>query len=122
MKRSCIGVRSHSHTQGLPTAQNRHKTHALHAPDAMAPKLCATGAVQASGVLEGRTVRSKGLLSTRGALTASEMGRAASAPLKGVVVYSVEYTALGLAARPSSSDGVLPSPDPPCTQFTRSVR
>lgn len=47
-------------------------------------------------------------------MTASEMGRASRAPLKGVVVYSVEYTALGLAARPSSREGVLPSPDPPC--------
>jgi hypothetical protein len=51
----------------------------------------------------------KGLLSTRGAARAASMGSAASAPLKGVAVKRVAYTALGLAARASSSDGVLPS-------------
>jgi hypothetical protein len=65
------------------------------------------------------TVRSKGLLSTKGAFTAASMGSAASAPLKGVVVKRLLYTALGLAARASSSDGVLPSPDAPCMQPTQ---
>lgn len=60
------------------------------------------------------TDRLNGLLSTSGAFSAASMGSAASAPLKGVVVYNVEYTALGLAARASSRDGVLPSPEPPC--------
>lgn len=108
-KCSCIGACSGNQTQVVPTDQHKHKTQALQAPDMH--DMCRQS--QHEG-FQTRTVRSKGLLSTRGALTASEMGSAASAPLKGVVVYSVEYTALGLAARPSSREGVLPSPDPPC--------
>lgn len=64
----------------------------------------------------GLTVMSKGLLSTSGALSAASIGSAASAPLKGVVVYRLLYTALGLAARASSSEGVLPSPEVSCRQ------
>jgi hypothetical protein len=67
-------------------------------------------------LVPGLTVMSKGLLSTSGALRAASMGSAANAPLNGVVVYRLLYTALGLAARASSSDGVLPSPEVSCRQ------
>lgn len=56
----------------------------------------------------------KGLLSTSGAASAASIGSAASAPLNGVAMKRVAYTALGLAARASSSEGVVPSPEPPC--------
>ncbi len=59
-------------------------------------------------------MKSKGLSSTSGAFRAASMGSAASAPLKGVVVYTLLYTALGLAAVASSNEGVPPSLEVTC--------